>query len=58
MKTESGSKILYVHRNRVVGEEDKDPAPDVYRIIAESKNQLVLLNKVGDLVFWVFERAA
>lgn len=57
VKTEIGNKMLYVYRNRVVGEEDKDPAPDVYRIITENKNQLVLLEKIGDLVFWVFERA-
>lgn len=58
VKTESGNKMLYVYRNRVVGEEDKDPAPDVYRIVTESKNQLVLLENENNLVFWVFERAS
>ena len=43
--------------NRVVGKEDKDPVPDVYRIITESKNQRVL-EDMGKLVFWVFERAS
>lgn len=57
VKTEGGNKMLYVYRNRVVGEEDEDPPPDVYRIISESKNQLVLLENEGKLVFWVFERA-
>jgi hypothetical protein len=56
-KTESGIKMLYVYRNRVVGEEDKDPVPDVYRIISMSKNELVLLEREGNLTFWVFERA-
>lgn len=55
-KTEKGNKMLYVFRNRVVGEEDKDPLPDVYRIISMSKNQLVLLEDMGNLAFWVFER--
>lgn len=57
VKTEGGNNMLYVFRNRVVGEEDEDPPPDVYRIISESKNQLVLLENEGKLVFWVFERA-
>ncbi|HEX7846340.1 MAG TPA: lipocalin family protein [Chitinophagaceae bacterium] len=56
-KTENGNKMLYVYRNRVVGEEDKDPAPDVYRIISMSKTELVLLEREGNLTFWVFERA-
>ena len=56
-KTENGNKMLYVYRNRVVGEEDKDPAPDVYRIISINKNQLVLLEREGNLTVWVFERA-
>ena len=57
VKTENDNKMLYVYRNRVVGEEDKDPAPDVYRIITESKTQIVLLERENNLVFWVFERA-
>lgn len=56
-KTENGNKMLYVFRNRVVGEEDKDPVPDVYRIISMNKNELVLLEREGNLVFWIFERA-
>lgn len=57
VKTEGGKKVLYVYRNRVVGEEDKDPVPDVYLITSMSKNEMVLLEKMGDLTFWVFERA-
>ena len=49
--------MLYVYRNRVVGEEEKDPPPDVYRIITLSKNEMTLLEDLGDLTFWVFERA-
>lgn len=56
VKTESNKKMLYVSRNRIVGEEEKDPIPDVYRIISLSKNELVLLENVGDFTFWVFER--
>lgn len=56
-KTENGNKMLYVYRNRIVGEEDKDPVPDVYRITSMTKNQIVLLEQQGDLTFWVFERA-
>lgn len=57
VKTGSNKKMLYVYRNRVVGEEEKDPPPDVYHIISMSKNELVLLEDLGNLTFWVFERA-
>jgi hypothetical protein len=56
-KTENGNKMLYVYRNRIVGEEDKDPVPDAYRITSMNKNQIVLLEQQGNLTFWVFERA-
>ena len=56
-KTENGNKILYVYRERIVQEEDKDPIPDVYRIITMSKTQLVLLENENKLAFWVFEKA-
>jgi hypothetical protein len=56
VKTESGNKMLYVYRNRVAGEEEQDPPPDVYRITSMSKNELVLLENEGNLTFWVFER--
>ena len=55
-KTENGNKMLYVYRNKVEGQEKKDPPPDVYRIISMSKNELVLLEDLGNLTFWVFER--
>ena len=58
VKTEGGKQVLYVYRNRVVGEEDKDPVPDVYLITSMSKNEMVLLEKIGDLTFWVFQRAS
>jgi hypothetical protein len=57
VKTENNNRMLYVYRNRVVGEEEKDPPPDVYRIITLSKNEMTLLEDLGDLTFWVFERA-
>lgn len=57
VKTENGTKMLYVYRSRVAGEEDKDPAPDVYRIISMSKIEMVLLEREGNLTFWVFQRA-
>ena len=57
VKTEGGKKVLYVYRKRVVGEEDKDPVPDVYLISSMNKNEMVLLEKIGDLTFWVFQRA-
>ena len=56
VKTESDKKMLYVYRNRVVGEEEKDPPPDVYRIISMNKNEMVLLENEGNLTFWIFER--
>lgn len=56
VKTEGGKKKLYVYRNRVAGEEDKDPVPDVYQVISMDKNEMVLLESEGDLTFWVFER--
>jgi|SRR4030095_4701606 hypothetical protein len=58
VKTEGGNKMLYVYRKRVEGVEKQDPPPDVYRIISTSKNELVLLEDLGNLVFWVFERAS
>ena len=57
VKTEGNKKKLYVYRNRVVGEEDADPPPDVYHIISLNNNQLVLLEDLGNHTFWVFERA-
>ena len=57
VKTEGGKQMLYVYRKRVVGEEDKDPVPDVYRIISLGKTEMVLLENEGNLTFWVFERA-
>ena len=56
IKTESSKKMLYVYRNKVEGQEKKDPPPDVYHIISMSKNELVLLEDEGDLTFWVFEK--
>ena len=58
VKTESNKKMLYVYRNRIVGEEEKDPPPDVYRIISLNKKELVLLEDLGNLAFWVFERVS
>ena len=55
-KTENGNKMLYVYRERIEGEEDRDPVPDVYRITSMSKDQIVLLEQLGDHTFWVFER--
>ena len=57
VKTEGDKKMLYVYRNRVVSEEEQDSPPDIYRIISASKNELVLLENDGNLVFWIFERA-
>jgi hypothetical protein len=57
VKTEGGKKMLSVYRNRVEGEEKQDPPPDVYRIISLSQNELVLLEDLGNLVFWVFGRS-
>ena len=56
VKTESGKRILRVFRNRVVGEEEKDPPPDVYEITSLANQELVLLENLGDHTFWVFRR--
>lgn len=56
VKTEGDNKMLYVYRNRIAGEEEKDPPPDVYRIISLSKNELILLEGLGNLTLWVFEK--
>lgn len=58
VKTEGGNKILYVYRNAIKGEEEEAPVPDVYLITSMGKKELVLLDKAGDLTFWVFERAS
>lgn len=57
IKTKGGNKILSVYRNRVQGEEDQNPPPDVYRIISLSENELVLLEQEENVTFWVFERS-
>ena len=56
VKTEKGSKMLFVYRSKVEGEETKDPPPDIYHLISLSKTELVLLEDEGDLTFWVFEK--
>jgi hypothetical protein len=56
VKTKGGNKILSVYRNKVKGDEEKDPPPDIYRIISLGKDELVLLEQEEDLTFWVFER--
>jgi len=56
VKSEGSKKVLYVYRKRVVGEEEKDPPPDIYLITSMDKNELVLLEREGNLTFWVFER--
>jgi hypothetical protein len=57
VKTKGGNQLLSVYRNRVQGQEEQDPPPDVYRIISLSENELVLLEQEGNLTFWVFERS-
>lgn len=56
VKTEDDNKKLSVYRNRIIDQEVKDPPPDKYLIISISKDELVLLEDMGNLVFWVFER--
>lgn len=56
VKKEDDKKMLYVYRNRIEGYEEKDPPPDIYRIISMNKTELVLLEDLGNLTFWVFER--
>ena len=58
VKTEGDKKMLYVYRSWIIGEEAKDPPPEVFRIISISKNELVLLENMGNLIFWAFERAS
>jgi hypothetical protein len=58
VKTEGDKKMLYVYRNRIVGAEEKDPPPDIYRITSMSKNELVLLEDIGNRAFWIFERVS
>lgn len=57
VKTEGGKQVLYVYRKKVAGEEDQDPVPDVYTITSIGKTEMVLLEREGNLTFWVFERA-
>jgi len=57
IKTVNGKKLLSVYRNRVVGEEEKDPLPDVFEITDMSKDELVLLENLGNLTFWAFKRS-
>jgi hypothetical protein len=55
-KAENGKEKLYVYRNKVPGEEDKDPLPDVYTIVSVSAEELVLLESRGNHTFWIFKR--
>jgi hypothetical protein len=55
-KTENGKKLLSVYRARIPEEEEKDPPPDVYEITSMDNGELVLLETLGDHVFWVFKK--
>ncbi len=57
IKTTNGKKMLSVYRKRVVGEEEKDPLPDVFEITSMTNDELVLLENLGNLTFWAFKRS-
>jgi hypothetical protein len=57
VKTKGGNKILSIYRDRLKGDEEKGPPPDIYRIISLSKDELVLLEQEEEMTFWIFERA-
>jgi hypothetical protein len=55
-KTEKGKDVLSVYRNRIPQEEEKDPPPDVYIISSIAKDKMILLETMGNHVFWEFSR--
>ena len=55
-KTENGKEKLYVYRDKIPGEDEQDPAPEVYTIISVTADELVLLESIGNNTFWIFNR--
>lgn len=58
VKEEKGRQMLYVYRERVVGQEDEDPAPDKFHITSVAPNELILqVVMMGEpSSFWIFKR--
>ena len=59
IKEENGRQMLYVYRERVVGEEDEDPLPEVFHIYSKKADELILqVVSAGEpSSFWIFKRA-
>ena len=55
-KTENGKEKLYEYRDKIPGEDETDPVPEVYTIISVSGEELVLLESLGNNTFWIFKR--
>ncbi|MDQ6609620.1 MAG: hypothetical protein M3Y85_07350 [Bacteroidota bacterium] len=55
-KTENEKDLLRVFRNRVPNEEKTDPPPDVYVITSLNKDEMVLLETIGNNTFWSFKK--
>ena len=58
VQKEGTKNMLYVYREKVVGEETEDPLPDIFEIISVSKTELILLVMMAgeSTTFWIFER--
>ena len=59
VKTENGRQMLYVYRERVAGEEDEDPLPEIFHIYSAGPDELILqVVMAGEpSSFWIFKRA-
>ncbi len=58
LKKQNGKDNIIVYRARIPQEEDKDPEPEHFRILALSTNELVLLLQEGynENTIWIFKR--
>lgn len=57
IKIEQRKQVLQLQRKRIVGEEDKDPPPQVFYITSVTKDELVLEDFIGNEgSFWIFKR--
>jgi hypothetical protein len=57
IEEKNGKKLLNVYRDKVAGEEESDPPPDIYLVTSMSNDEMVLLETLGNHTFWVFKRS-
>jgi hypothetical protein len=56
VKFEEDKRMLYVYPEPLVDRDGRTYVTDVYRITSMTVNEIVLLETIGNLNFWVFQR--